>query len=132
MIFEAYQTAHPLTKFDYSRKDVEKIREHAFNAGKPDRKETRSQKQNRYYWGCVLKTISLDTGYLPDEIHQLMQKQFLAYENLGEHFVKSTTKLTTKLMEEYLENVRRFASMELSIYVALPNESDNYFYDLVS
>jgi len=93
-------------------------------------KKARSSQQNRYYWGCVCKTISKDTGYTPDEIHQLMQKQFLKYENKGEWFVKSTTKLNTKDMEDYLENVRRFASMELSCYVPLPNESQNFFYDL--
>jgi len=85
---------------------------------------TRSEKQNRYMWGCVYKIMGDELGYLPDECHQLMQKQFLKYESQGEWFVKSTTKLNTKEMEEYLENVRRFASMELSIYVPLPNETE--------
>ena len=108
----------------YHRKAVDLIREHAFKAGMPDNKMTRSQKQNAYMWGVVYKTIGAELGYLPEEIHQLMQKQFLSYENLGEKFVKSTTRLNTKQMEEYLENVRRFASMELNILVMLPNETE--------
>jgi hypothetical protein len=124
MIFEEYKTKHPLTKMQYHRKAVDLIREHAFKAGMPDNKMTRSQKQNAYMWGVVYKTIGAELGYLPEEIHQLMQKQFLSYENLGEKFVKSTTRLNTKQMEEYLENVRRFASMELNILVMLPNETE--------
>ena len=124
MIFQEYKVKHPLTKFNYSRKDVEKIRQHAFETAKPLKKMTRSQKQNAYMWGVVYKTIGAELGYLPDEIHQLMQKEFLQYEHLGEKFVKSTTKLNTKEMEDYLANVRRFASMELSILVMLPNETE--------
>jgi len=67
--------------------------------------------------------ISKDTGYTDKEVHALMGKEFLSYEHLGEIFIKSTTELNTKEMEEYLENVRRFASMELSIFVPLPNET---------
>ena len=53
-----------------------------------------------------------------------MQKQFLKYESQGKMFVKSTTKLNTKDMEIYLENVRRFAAMELSCFIPLPNETE--------
>lgn len=93
-------------------------------AGTPEVKETRSDKQRKYQWGCVYDIISKDTGYLPKEVHQLMQKQFLAYENKGEWFVRSTTELNTKEMEEYLSNIRRFASVELSIFVPLPGETE--------
>ncbi len=124
MIFPEYKTQYPLTKLDYKRKDVEQIRQHAFETAKPVKGMTRSQKQNAYYWGVVLKTIGAELGYLPDEVHQLMQKEFLKYEHLGEIFVKSTTKLNTKEMEEYLANVRRFASTELSILIMLPNETE--------
>jgi hypothetical protein len=124
MLFQEYKTKYPLKKFEYTRKDVEAIRKHAFETAKPVKGMTRSQKQNAYMWGVVYKTMSLDTGYLPGEIHQLMGKKFLAYESQGEMFVKSTTTLKTKGMEEYLENVRRFASTELSCFVPLPNETE--------
>ncbi|GAI94103.1 unnamed protein product, partial [marine sediment metagenome] len=50
-------------------------------------------------------------------------------ESQGEWFVKSTTKLNTKDMEIYLENVRRFAAMELSCVIPLPNET-NFNYEM--
>ncbi len=75
-------------------------------------------------WGVVYKTMSSDTGYLPEEIHQLMGEKFLSYENQGKIFVKSTTTLKTKAMEEYLAKVRMFASTELSCFIPLPGETE--------
>ena len=131
MTYLEYQKKFPLTKQNYSQMDVEKIRKHAFVSGIPLKKETRSEKQNRYYWGVVLKIIGDDTGYTPDEIHQLMQKEFLKYTHKGEVFFRSTTSLNTKEMEQYLEQVRRFASTELGIFVPLPNETE-FYYDAAS
>jgi hypothetical protein len=87
-------------------------------------KETRSDKQNKYYWGVVCKLLADHTGYTPEEIHQEMGRQLLKYTHQGTEFVKSTTKLNTKEMEKYLEDVRRFGSAELGCYIPLPNESD--------
>ena len=85
-------------------------------------KRNRSAEQNRYYFGVVCKLISEETGYTPDEVHQLMAERFLGYEKDGHAFVRSTTTLNTAEMEEYLSAVRMFASQELSCYVPLPNE----------
>jgi len=123
MLFEQYRSRHPLKKFEYSKSDVEKIRKHAFDTAHPATKMTRSQKQNAYMWGVVYKIISGDTGYSADEVHQLMGEKFLSYEKKGKKFVLSTTTLNTKEMEGYLEDIRRFASMELSIDVPVPNET---------
>jgi len=119
-----YKNKYPLTKQSYSAADVDAIRGHAFKTGTPDKKETRSDKQRKYQFGVVYKTIGDETGYLPEEVHSLMGKQFLSYENQGEMFVKSTTKLNTKEMEIYLENVRRFAATELKCFVPLPRETE--------
>ncbi|WP_333664731.1 hypothetical protein [Desulfobacter postgatei] len=124
MTFIEYSQKHPLTKNTYTREDVEKIRRHAFINAIPKKKETRSDKQNRYYWGVVLKIIGDDLGYSTDEIHQLMQREFLKYENKENVFFRSTTTLNTKEMETYLENIRRFAILNLGIYVPLPNETE--------
>jgi hypothetical protein len=124
-MLQEYLHKHPLTRHIYGREAVEKIRRHAFLAGNPVAKMSRSQKQNAYYWGVVLKTIGDDTGYLPEEMHQLMTREFLSYEKEpGEVFVRSTTSLNTKEFEDYLAKVRRFAATELSIFVALPNETE--------
>lgn len=127
MTFIEYSQKHPLTKNIYQRDDVEKIRRHAFINAIPKKKETRSDRQNRYYWGVVLKTIGDDLGYSTDEVHQLMQRQFLKYEKDGNLFVRSTTTLNTKEMEDYLERIRRFSLIELGILIPLPNETEfNY------
>ena len=124
MTLAEYKNKYPLTKQSYPAADVEKIRSHAFLAGMPVKKETRSAKQRKYQWGCVYKILSHETGYTPDEMHFLMGKEFLSYENQGETFIRSTTKLNTTEMEIYLANVRRFASMELSCFIPLPNETE--------
>jgi len=112
------------SKTAYYWSELRPLLEQCWKAARPVQKGTRSQKQNKYYWGVVLKIMSDEIGYLPDECHQLMQIQFLKYESNGEWFVKSTTKLNTKEMEIYLENVRRFAAMELSCFVPLPGETE--------
>lgn len=93
-------------------------------------KKNRSIQQNKYYHGVVCKLVAGYTGYTPDESHQEMAKLFLSYEKNGKRFVKSTTKLKTVEFEEYMESCRRFAAMELQIYIPLPNENSNFFYDL--
>ena len=87
-------------------------------------KKNRSKMQNAYMWAVVYDIISKETGYEPDEVHQLFGEKFLSYENKGKTFVRSTTTLNTKEMEQYLEKVRRFASMELKCFCPLPNETE--------
>ena len=93
-------------------------------------KKTRSVQQNRYYHGVVCKLISGHTGYTGDEVHQIMAEQFLSYEKNGKQFVKSTTKLKTAEFEEYLEACRRFAAIEMQVYIPLPNEPSTFYYSL--
>ncbi len=85
-------------------------------------RKTRSINQNAYYWGVVLKIIGDETGYLPEEAHQIFGEKYLKYEKAHREFIRSTTALNTLEMEEYLEKIRRFAAMELHIRVPDPNE----------
>ena len=89
-------------------------------------KLTRSDRQHRYYFGVVITTISNDTGYTKEEVHQIMKQKFLwqVTEFNGKFYEtsKSTTNLTTSEMELYLRNIREFANIELGIFVRLPNE----------
>ena len=95
-----------------------------------EHRNNRSSNQSNYMWGVVYDIIAKELGYTTEEIHGLMGREFLAYEKKGEWFVKSTTSLNTKEMEEYLEKVRRFASMEFNCYIPLPNEPNNFFYEV--
>jgi len=91
----------------------------------------RSIQQNKYYWSVICKLISDHTGYTSDEIHQILAEQFLSYEKDGRTFVQSTTKLKTTDFEAYMEECRRWASMELQVYIPLPNEDNsNYYYEM--
>ena len=88
-------------------------------------RKTRSDKENRYYWGVVIELISKHTGHLPDEIHDALRFQFLKV-SAGElgmpPMAKSTASLTTKEFEDYLSTVRIWAGTFLELYIPLPNE----------
>lgn len=94
------------------------------------KKNNRSTQQNRYYWGVVCKLISYHTGYEPEEAHQILAEMFLSYDKYGRSFTMSTTKLKTAEFEDYLERCRRWAAMELQVYCPLPNEPNNFYYQL--
>lgn len=91
-------------------------------------KEKRSGNQNRYYWGVVIQMISEHTGFFPDEAHELLKQKFLSYDkafkSTGEAFTisRSTTDLDTWEFENYLEQCRIFAAVEIEIVIPLPNE----------
>ena len=93
-------------------------------------KRSRSNQQNRYYWGVVVKIMADHTGYLPEEMHQIMAEKYLSYKKKGRIFIQSTTKLRTSEFETYMEACRRFAAMELQCFVPLPNEPGNFYYDM--
>lgn len=88
-------------------------------------RKRRSDNQNRYYWGVVLKIVSEFTGYTSDESHEAMKMLFLKKHSEKGYpdTVRSTTSLNTSEMEEYLENIRRFAAEKLNgAYIPLPGE----------
>lgn len=39
-------------------------------------RKTRSNEQNRYYWGVIIHTLSEATGYEPDDIHEYICSLF--------------------------------------------------------
>lgn len=89
-------------------------------------RQKRSNDQNEYYWGVVLKLISEHTGYTVNELHDIVRYYFLGAEEktiAGEtvKILKSTTKLNTLQFEEYLGRIRDWASTKLNITIPLPN-----------
>ena len=111
----------------------------------------RTQRQNRYLWGVVYKTIAdNDPGFFGNEstvaalhaagmsleeaVHEYCKRVFLPGETLwldvgddggGEdfHIRKSTTALSRKEFHEYVEAIRRWAAMELQVFVPDPYQS---------
>lgn len=96
-------------------------------------KKDRSNNQNRYYWGVIIKHISEHTGFNPEEMHEVLKHKFLRYtvwipkkDGINEMSViaKSTAKLTTKQFEEFTSNIRQWASSDLGIFLPEPNEME--------
>lgn len=94
------------------------------------RKSQRSIRQNKYYFGVVLKLIAEDQSEDINYVHWCMSDKFLKrveFNRLTKKetiYTPSTTKLKTDQFEKYLEAIRKWASKELNIYIPLPNEVD--------
>lgn len=92
----------------------------------------RSLPENRYYFGVVVKVLSDHLGYTLNEIHDILKNMFLSEvryvdtkKGIKEIRVpKSTTELTTISFEQYLSDIRQWASVELSCYIPVPNETE--------
>lgn len=85
-------------------------------------KQIRSLNQNRYYWGVVVKIISDHTGYISDEVHQILARKFLSYQSNDMNFVRSTSKLNTGDFENYMDKCRTWAKEDMDVTIPLPNE----------
>ena len=94
-----------------------------------EQKKRRSLNLNAYYWSVVVKLLSDNTGYDKDEMHEVLKSMFLRtrYKLNGVWVdgTKSTTKLNSKEMIEFIDNVKRFASTELSVYIPDPNDVEH-------
>lgn len=87
---------------------------------------TRSNAQNRYWWGVILKYISEATGFTPEECHAIVKAMFLKHKYvIGDveiDAVLSTADLATDEFNELCENARRWAAEFLHINIPEPNE----------
>ena len=102
--------------------------------GKVKQYEIRSNQQNRYMFGVVYKLISEHTGFSVDEVHELCKGMFLKQPphllqlKNGKHMeiniVRPTSSLSTVELENYLSEIRMWASIELGVYIPLPNETE--------
>lgn len=83
----------------------------------------RSLRENNYYWGVVLQTISDQSGYTPEEVHDAMRWKFL---RKGQRFetVASTTSLSVHEFEDYLDKIRIWAAQELQLSIPLPENKN--------
>jgi hypothetical protein len=93
----------------------------------------RSNPQNRYYFGVVLKEITLrlrDLGHVwvqDEDVHELMKLKFNYEHIVGEggevmELPKSTSTLTKTQFAEYVEKIRMWASDFLGLEIPDPNQ----------
>jgi len=85
----------------------------------------RTNQQSKYLWGVIYQAISDELGYTPEEVHDLCKTMFLkTHLDVKEKrytIIKSTKELNTQQFSEYVEQIKRWASSELSI--AIPEAS---------
>ena len=86
----------------------------------------RTDPQNKYYWGVVVELLSQELGYETEEVHNLLKSMFLKRRVIlkGKEYISigSTAKLSTSQFTDYIEKIKRFSSLELSIIIP---ESEN-------
>lgn len=93
----------------------------------------RSLPQNRYYWGVVIKEITLRLRELghqeldDDTVHEMMKIKFnytpmTSAEGEVLEIPKSTTGMTTTQFIEYMDRIRQWAAGFLDIDIPDPNE----------
>lgn len=94
------------------------------------KRATRSDQQNRWYWGVIVESISEHTGYTPDEVHEFLKAKFIPKrlamadgngEIKDELVIGGTTTRFNKLeFGEYCESIRQWAATELDINIPDP------------
>lgn len=81
----------------------------------------RSNEQNRYWWGVVVKILADHLGYDSQEMHDALKWEFLRKDG-PMPTVKGTSKLNTKEFCELIERVQRWVAMTFQVYIPDPNE----------
>jgi len=108
------------------------------------KKKTRSNLQNRYYWGCVIPIVKqglIDAGYEREKInnsdivHEFLKSMFcpkveVANEDTGEilELPPTTTNNSTIQMMEYFEDIKRWSAEFLGVTIPDPGEQ-TYLFD---
>lgn len=98
-------------------------------------KKQRSLSQNSYYHSCVVPAVKdglIDAGFdrhllNSETVHEMLKNKFLKEEvpnddGLFIEMVRSTSSLTTTEFMNYIDDIQRWASEFLNIYIASPNE----------
>ncbi len=87
--------------------------------------KSRSLKENSYYWGVIVGTLSDHTGFTPEEMHEALKWKFLRIVKGQIESCRSTTELSVGEFEDYLSKIRIWSSEELNCWLPLPNENTN-------
>lgn len=88
------------------------------------KKNKRTLDQNNYYWS-LCEIVGNELGYDSEEVHEIFKQRFLKKEKeimVENHKIKlektiSTTKLSTIQFMQYINKIKQFCAIELSIYL---------------
>lgn len=93
-------------------------------------KDTRSERQNAYYWGVVIPIFADHLGFPPKEYREC--HEYLKYERLpifiktpaGETIrtARSSASLKTNEFEDYMADLRKWGAEEFALNIPEPNE----------
>ena len=91
---------------------------------------TRSQQQNRYWWGVCVELVSEHTGYTPEDVHEIAKQMFIPKrlavadgngEIQGEFVVGgSTRQMNTEEFGEFIERFKQWAAETLDVVIPDP------------
>jgi len=91
------------------------------------KRSKRSDGQNKYYFGVVVKILANHCGYEPEELHEALKIRFLSDRREDDHGlmkVHSTAKLSTDEFTQYVNRVVRWAAESLGVYVPSANDME--------
>lgn len=92
-------------------------------------KRTRSIEANNYYWGVVMKYVTLGLGYEMHEkelVHEGLKMKFLSEERIiGLKMCPSTSNMASEDFWEYINIVVRYMATTFNIRIPEPNEIDD-------
>ncbi len=85
-------------------------------------RKTRTLKQNAYYWGAIIPILAEHFGYEDEEMHEALKWIFLKKRLAPIPTVISTTTLNTAQFIDYIERIKRWATINYNIVLPDPEE----------
>lgn len=91
-------------------------------------KHPRTNSQNRYYHGVVVKLIAEHTDHDPEQVHEALKQlhspkwYLFPDKDVAKAIPTSTTRLDTVAFVEYTEKCRMWANEFLGLNIPLPGE----------
>jgi hypothetical protein len=92
----------------------------------------RSLSQNAYYWGVVVSMVSEETGYTPEEVHEVLKEKFNSKDLVLANYYGdvmeevrigvSTSELNKLDFCAYIERIQRWSAEFLHLSIPDPNE----------
>ena len=92
----------------------------------------RSSPQNRYYWGAMLPIVKeglkeLGIEMSKEQTHEMLKYKFIKREFITSdgdilQIIGSTTELSTKEFNEYIESIQIWSAEYLNVNIPDPNE----------
>jgi hypothetical protein len=87
-------------------------------------RNTRTNAQNAYYWGVVVRYIAQHVGLTADECHEALREKFIPLSEGALPFRQSTTDFTTEEFEQYIAEVKNWSRAFLNVLIPEPNEGE--------